>query len=236
MALVGSSLPWPKIVAAIPCYNEESFIGGVVLKAMKYVDQVVVIDDGSSDGTSQAARAAGASVIIHETNRGPGAATRSCFEASKTYGADILVTLDGDSQHNPEEIPLVIAPILNGEADLVIGSRFLRQGQRINVPKYRRFGIDVITWLFNVGSRTRIADAQSCFRAYSRRLLDTLSITENGFGFSVEVLVQARQMSFPIREVAISCVYHANGSTINPVYHGLGVALATVKLRFKTLW
>jgi len=111
----------------------------------------------------------------------------------------------------------------------VIGSRFM--GRYNNVASYRRFGINVITFLYNLGARTRITDAQSCFRAYNQRALEALHITEPGFGFSVETLVQARNASLRIREVSISCVYHPEGHSMNPVIHGLGVALMVVKHR-----
>jgi|GEM_PF-307741 len=219
----------PMVVAAIPCYNEARFIGDVVRRARKHVNTVVVVDDGSSDGTVEVARAAGARVLQHLTNMGPGAAARDCLQAGLNMRADVLVTLDGDGQHNPDEVPDVIAPILAGEADLVIGSRFM--GRYNNVAPYRRFGINVITFLYNFGTRTRITDGQSCFRAYNRRALKTLHITEAGFGFSVETLVQARNAGLHIREVSISCVYHEGSHSMNPVIHGVGVALMVMKHR-----
>ena len=221
-----------RIIAAIPCLNEEQFIGDIVAKARVYVDKVIVIDDGSTDKTAELAKAAGAEVIRHETRQGAGAATRSAFEAAKRYDADVLITLDGDGQHNPDEIPQVLAPILRGEADLVIGSRFL-QSNIDHVPKYRTLGIDVINWLYNFGSKLRVADAQSGFRAHSRQLLESIKITENGFGFSVQVLIQARKKGLLIKEVPVSCIYHSEGSSLNPIAHGLGVAWNVVKLRFK---
>ena len=224
----------PKVIATIPCYNEQRFIGKVVRQSLKYVDQVIVVDDGSRDATAQTARAAGALVVAHEENKGPGTATKSCFAAARANGAEIFVTLDGDDQHVPEEIPRLIAPILRGEADLVIGSRFLQRVPKTNMPRYRRFGIKVITWLFNIGSNVKISDAQSCFRAHSKRLMDAISITESGFGFSVEILIQARQKGFRIKEVPVSCLYHSEGSTINPMRHGLSIALTVLKLRLKS--
>ena len=221
-----------KRIAAIPCFNEENFIGDIVTRAKIYADKVIVIDDGSTDNTSEVAKAAGAEVIRHERRRGAGAATKSGFEAAKTNNADILVTLDGDGQHDPDEIPQVLAPILRGEADLVIGSRFLQPNLN-QVPKYRKFGIDIITWLYNLGSKKKVSDSQSCFRAHSRRLLEATNITENGFGFSVEVLIKARNKGFVITEVPVSCVYHLQSSTINPLTHGLSVAWSVVKLRLK---
>lgn len=219
-----------KVVAAIPCLDEELFIGDIVRSAAGHVDEVIVVDDGSSDGTSEAAKKAGASVVRHATNKGPGVAYRSCLEAARERDADILITLDGDGQHLPEELPRILAILLNGEADVVIGSRFLGDYQ---IPRYRKFGIDVITWLYNLGSPIRVRDAQSCYRGYSRRALDTLSITENGFGFSVELLIQARTHGLSIKEVPISCIYHPASHSMNPVLHGVSVALMVVKHRLK---
>ena len=226
-----TDLPRPRIIAAIPCYNEESFIGEVVRKARKYVDEVVVVDDGSEDGTSEAARAAGALVVKHVSNGGYGESIRSCFEAGRSSGADVLVTLDGDGQHDPDELPYVLSPILGGNADLVIGSRFLNGMTK--VPRYRKFGIHVITLLFNMGSRTKVSDAQSGFRAYSKTVLDSIFLTEKGMGVSVEVLEETRKRSFAIKEVPISCEYHSESSTLNPVRHGLGVVLTVMRLRLK---
>lgn len=223
----------PNVVAAIPCHNEERFIADIVGSARQYVDQVIVVDDGSSDGTSQAAEAAGATVVQHRANRGPGEAYSSCFDAARALDADLLITLDGDGQHLPGELPRILGPLLEGEADLVIGSRFLGEYE---IPRYRKFGIDVITWLYNLGSDVRVADAQSCYRGYSRAALDTLHITESGFGFSVELLVQARNKDLVIQEVPISCVYHPDSHSMNPALHGVGVALMVVKHRFKSLW
>lgn len=220
-----------RTIAAIPCFNEGQFISDIVTKALKYVDKVIVVDDGSTDNTSEAAQAVGAEVIRHRERQGAGAATRSAFETAKTSNAGILVTLDGDGQHNPDEIPRVLAPVLRNGADLVIGSRFLKPD--INVPRYRKFGIDVITWLYNLGSNVRVSDSQSCFRAHSRRLFEAVDITEKGFGFSVQVLIKARQKGFVITEVPISCVYHSQGSSLNPIAHGLGVAFDVIKLRLK---
>ncbi len=221
----------PRRIAVIPCLNEAQFISDIVTRARRYVDEVIVVDDGSTDNTALAASGSGATVIAHKSRQGAGAATRTAFEAAKTFEADVLVTLDGDGQHNPDEIPQILDPIIRGEADLVIGSRFLNPHLE-DVPRYRKFGIDVITWLYNIGSQTKVTDSQSGFRAYSRRLVEEINITEDGFGFSVQVLIQARKKDFVITEVPVSCIYHADGSTINPISHGLGVAFSVLKLRF----
>jgi len=99
------------------------------------------------------------------------------------------------------------------------------------MPKYRKFGIDVITFLCNFGSKVTVSDSQCCFRVQNRRLIETVNITEAGFGFSVQVLIQTRRMGFTIKEVPISCIYHSHGSSLNPVTHGLGVAFDVIKHR-----
>ncbi len=218
-----------KIIAVIPCLDEATFIGDIVGKAVKLVDKVIVIDDGSGDRTGEVARQAGADVIRHEKRRGAGAATRTGFLAALKAGADIVVTLDGDGQHDAAEIPTVIAPVLRGEADLAIGSRFVNPST--NMPPYRNLGIYIITWLYNIGSKNKITDSQSCFRSYSRRLLETIDIARADFGFSIEVLVKARKKGLKIVEVPASCLYHSGSSTMNPITHGLGVAWSVIQLR-----
>jgi len=218
-----------KIIAVIPCLNEEKFIGDVAAGALKHVDKVLVIDDGSTDATATVAKKAGAGVIRHEKRMGAGAATRTGFEAAIKMGADIVVTLDGDGQHDADEIPNVIKPLLDRAADLAIGSRFIKPST--NMPAYRNWGIDIITWLYNTGSKSKITDSQSCFRTHSRKLLESMKITRADFGFSIEVLVKARKKGLKIVEVPASCLYHAQGSSMNPIVHGLGVALSVVWLR-----
>lgn len=220
-----------KVVAAIPCFNTESFIADVVSRARKHVDQVIIINDGSHDDTAKAAEAVGALVINHDRNRGYGEAVKSCFKAAKANGADILVTLDGDGQHNPDEIPKMVDLILNNGADIVIGSRFL--GGQTNMPRYRRFGIKFITFLVNFGSKVKVHDAQSGFRAYSKQALSNIKATEAGMSISVETLIKAKAYGLEIREVATSCQYHPSSSSMNPVIHGLMVALSVVKLRLR---
>ena len=223
-----------RIVAVIPAYNEETTITDLVKRALQYVNcGVIVVDDGSIDQTGWIAEKAGAEAVKLWRNFGAGGATRMGLGFAKARDADVVVTLDGDGQHNPFEIPDVIAPILDGDADLVIGSRFIGD---YKMPAYRRFGIWVITELYNIGSRDRVRDSQSCFRAYNRKALELLEITEDGFAFSVETLIKARKNGLRIVEVPITCHYHErywDNSTLNPVRHGLSVAWATIKWRLR---
>ena len=223
-----------KTIATIPCHNEESHIGDVVSRSLRQVDTVFVVDDGSTDDTAHIAEALGASVVRHPTNQGPGAAVATGFSAALKADADVVVTLDGDGQHNPDEIPLLSSLVVKGQADIVVGSRFLGSG--CTIPLYRRFGIGVITVLYNLRASGRLRDSQSCFRAYSRRILEEIPLTERGFGFSVEILIRARRRGYRIVEAPISCVYHSDSHSLNPVHHGLVVALKVLQLRLRRDW
>ena len=137
----------PHVVVCIPAYNEAMNIGNVVRAAKAHANEVIVCDDGSSDFTDEKAVEAGATVIRHPVNRGYGGAIKTLFNAAKESGADIMITLDSDGQHNPQQIPAVIDPIIKEGYDVVIGSRFLNAADRTKVPSYRSFGIKAITKL-----------------------------------------------------------------------------------------
>ena len=224
--------PHPKILVTIPAYNEAGYIEAIIKKTQQYVDQVVVVDDGSSDETSRYAAGAGADVVLHEHNKGYGEAIRSCLDAANRLLADIVVTMDGDGQHDPQEIQAIISPIVIGQADIVIGSRFLNNLNE--VPAYRKFGIKVITGLFNVFSSMKVSDAQSGFRAYNKKALALLlPLQETGMSISTEIIIKARKLGLRVVEVPITVVYHGDSSTFNPVVHGLSVAMATISQRFQ---
>jgi len=210
----------PLVVAAIPCFNEERFIGSVVLKARKHVDQVVVVDDGSTDATAETASSAGAVVVRHNRNQGVGAATRTAFRKAREMGADVMVRLDGDGQHNADEIPAVIAPILRGEADVVVGSRFMAGKER--PPLFRRIGQRVLTTTTNVGSGTQIKDSQSGFRAFSAKALEKMKLTENGFSVESEMQFAIARNGLRVVEVPIAVIY-TDKAKRNPVGHGVSV-------------
>lgn len=218
----------PMIIAAIPAYNEEDTIAKVVVKAYKYVDKVVVVDDGSIDMTADIAERLGALVIRHPRNIGYGAALASCFKEAKRLGADILITLDADGQHDPDDIPKLLNPLLEGSADIVIGSRFIGEVQEI--PKYRRAGIKIITKLTEDAARLGIKDAQSGFRAYNRKAIEKLSPTERGMGASIELLVMASENDLRITEIPISIKYKGlEASTQNPIVHGLDLLFSILR-------
>lgn len=220
----------PRVIVAIPAYNEEVAIGSVVLRSIKYADEVIVVDDGSKDRTAEVARLAGAKVVTHGKNEGKGAGIRDAFLYARTNGADVLVLIDGDGQHNPDEIPQLIRPILEKDADMVNGSRFLANGNHNNVPKYRRVGQEVLTLATNTGTHQKITDTQNGFRAFSKNTFNCFSFKQNGMAIESEMLMDAANAELTIKEVPINVRYDVNGSTYNPVTHGTNVLSKVIGL------
>ncbi len=212
-----------RVLVAIPCYNEGLTIGSLVLKARAHADEVLVVDDGSSDDTAAIARLSGASVLVHERQQGKGAGVLDAMAYARERGYAALVLIDGDGQHNPDEVPAVAAPVLEAGADLVIGSRFL--GTDAEIPVYRRFGQIVLNVFTNASADFKSTDSQSGFRALSRRALET-SGTFVSEGYNVEsdmiAFLSARQLA--IVEVPISVRYEVpHKHKKNPITHGFGV-------------
>ncbi len=211
-------------IAAMPAYNEERSIARMVLGCKKQVDQVVVVDDGSSDATAEIAEALGAYVVRHETNGGYGAALRTCFETARKLDADKMVIIDSDGQHDPAEIPKLLRPLNNG-ADLVIGSRFCN-GNGKNIPAYRKVGMKVLDVATNTAGGIHVTDTQSGFRAYGKRAIESIRIGDDGMSAGSEILLQIKDNKLKVAEVEIHCSYDVErASTENPVSHGVRVLL-----------
>ena len=158
--------------ACIPAYNEENTISDLVKTAKKFVDKVVVCDDGSTDKTLNNAKLAGAEIISHKKNQGYGSAIISLFDYCRMQNADVMITLDGDGQHDPNQIPILLDTISQHNVDVVLGSRFL--DNKTNTPGYRKRGIKIITSAANFGADFKVSDAQSGFRAYSKNAIDAI--------------------------------------------------------------
>ena len=217
-----------KIIVGIPAFNEEKNIASIITKLSTIADTILVCDDGSTDLTATIAKKIGAVVIKHEKNLGYGAAIRSLFLKAKDLDGDVLVTFDADGQHRIDDIKNVIKPIVNQEADLVIGSRFLDESEK-EVPQYRKVGIKVITKITNASIKKQLTDSQSGFRAYSRKIISELNPSETGMGVSTEILIKASSKNFRIVEVPIKIIYEGNTSTHNPITHGSSVIISTIK-------
>lgn len=194
-----------RVVVGIPAFNEEDSIAGVVTGALRYASTVVVVDDGSTDLTSFRASRAGAIVIRHVYNLGKGAAVSSLFSYAAKRDAEILVLIDGDGQHNPDEIPDVIAPCLNREADVVVGSRFL--STKSDIPFHRYMGQRFFNFLTSAASGVRCSDSQSGFRAFSRNAFCRMRITETSFSVECEQQFECLARNLRLVEVPISCNY-----------------------------
>ena len=212
----------------IPAFNEEKNIASIIAKLSDVADSIIVCDDGSTDLTSKIAERMKAVVITHEKNLGYGAAIRSIFLKAKEMNGDVLVTFDADGQHRIEDIQNVIKPIIDQEADLVIGSRFLDESEK-EVPRYRKVGIKIITKVTNASIKKQLTDSQSGFRAYSKKILNELNPSELGMGISTEILIKASSKNFRITEVPIKILYSGDTSTHNPVSHGSSVIFSTIK-------
>ena len=216
-----------KIVLGMPAFNEGGKIEGIINEIKNLVDDIIVCNDGSTDSTGIIAQKMGAIVINHKKNLGYGSAINSIFSKAREMEADILITFDSDGQHRSKDIQSVIQPIINGEADIVIGSRFLEN--EIEMPKYRKFGIKTITSLANISSEIKLSDSQSGFRAYNHKSLSEIFLTEKGMGISTEILIKANRKKLRIKEVPIKILYQGKTSTHNPISHGVSVILSTTK-------
>ncbi len=210
----------PKIIACMPAFNEEKYIGSLVLQTRQYVDQVIIVDDGSTDGTVEMAKLAGAKVIQHKTNKGYGAAIQTIFAAAKKINPEVLVILDADAQHNPREIPSLIKPILDGDYDCVIGTR---HGQATKIPLYRRIGQSIILHSVKTISNNNLTDSECGFRAFSRKAINTLVLKETGMAISAETVAEAQRKNLKITQVPVNVTYNKDSSTMHPVRHGWSV-------------
>ena len=216
-------------LVCIPAFNEEHFIGKVVKNCLKYADQVVVCDDGSVDNTYEIADAAGANVIRHEKNCGKGEAFQSLFQFARHSNVDVIVTIDGDGQFLPEEIPKLVKKIESNEADVVIGYRFDGAAE---MPNYRKFGNKMLDKMTNMATQLSVRDTQSGFRAYSKNIIKLIDFKKKGFGVDTEILINAAKNGARISEEKVSVIYHTGSqtSTKNPISHSGEVITSLIEI------
>ncbi len=213
-------------LVCVPAYNEEQHIQDVIKKSLPYVDNVIVCDDGSTDNTAKLAKEAGA-IVISQKNQGYGAAITTLFDYARKENAQMMIILDGDGQHNPEQIPLLIDAITTHNVDVAIGSRFL--DDTTQASRYRKTGIKIITSASNYGTNFNVTDSQSGFRAYSQNAINEIHPTEQGMSVSTEILMKISNKGLSIAEIPITVSYDGNTSDQHSVPHGVSVLANTIK-------
>ncbi|MFH1142339.1 MAG: glycosyltransferase family 2 protein [Candidatus Uhrbacteria bacterium] len=205
----------------IPAYNEEQKISEVVRDAFAFVSNVVVIDDGSQDKTYDTARSTGAWVLHHRINRGQGAALATGIEFALRQGADVIVTFDSDGQMSATDIPKMIEPIESGQAEVVLGSRFVNETAH-NMPKLRRLVVKGGLLFTRVLSRIDVTDTHNGFRAFSRKAAEQIQIREDKMTHASEILDQISKKKIKFVECPVTITYtdysKANGqSNLNAI-------------------
>jgi glycosyltransferase involved in cell wall biosynthesis len=221
-----------KTVIVIPAYNEETRITKVIEKAKKYGD-VIVIDDGSSDDTKTMAEKAGACVYRHIINRGVGAALGTGFRVALDMKPDVIITMDADGQHKPEDIERIIEPIRNNKTDVVVGSRFLPDSSNPHTMPIRKkvgnFFLNKITY-FLYG--LKCTDTQSGFRAFSCEALKKIRITTDRYAYASEMIEEIKRNNLKLKEVPIEAIYLNETKKGTTVWDGVKIFIDLVLKRF----
>lgn len=217
------------IMAIIPAYNEEKNIGEVIRKCKKYIDQIIVVDDGSRDNTSQIAKEMDVITLVNEKNMGKTDTLRRGFNKGIEKGGKIFLLIDGDGQHNPDEIPLFLEKIQAG-FDLVIGAR--KFDKKI-MPIIRIFANTISSYLVSLVCGMRIEDSQSGYRAVRREILEKINLTSNRFQVDTEMIIKAAKYGFRICSVPIDTIYHSEAkSKINQIVDPIKFVLLLFALAF----
>jgi len=216
-------------VACLPAYNEEQKMYVVVKNSLKFVDKVIVCDNGSNDQTFENAKKAGAIVTKHLTNKGKGAAMRTLFDYAKNIDGDIIITMDSDGQFLPEEIPKLVNSLIENNADIVTGYRFADEK---DMPRYRKFGNKILDKVTNLATEIPVRDTQSGFRAYSKKAINSIKFNTDGYGADSEILISAAKKGLKILEEPVTVIYNTEGKTSkkNPVSHSASVINTLIEL------
>ena len=194
-----------RVVVVVPAYNEERFIGSVILKIQQYPVTVIVVDDGSTDNTAFIAQAAGALVVRHEQNMGKGVALNTGMREARQMDPEAIVVIDGDGQHLVRELPNLVRPILEDRADIVVGSRYLKNTSQ--VPTHRVLGHWFFNKLTSIASRVKVSDSQSGYRAFSAKAFNTGLFLSTNFSVESEMQFLAHENDLRVTEVPITVHY-----------------------------
>jgi len=193
-----------KLVVVIPAYNEEKAISQVIEEVKKYTENIIVVDDGSTDKTNWLAKKQRVIVYRHLVNRGLGGALATGIEAALNHKADIILTFDADGQHPAEDIPKLIKPIIKSEADVVIGSRFFKKNKIPFNRKIANFIGNIITFiLFGIW----VSDSQSGLRCFNKKAAKTLKIETSSMEVSSEIIKEIKKHHLRLKEIPIKAIY-----------------------------
>lgn len=194
-----------RVICIIPSFNEEKTIKDVINGASQYCDNIIVVNDGSQDETNREAKNAGATVANHLINLGTGAALSTGLKIAKWKKADIVVTMDGDGQHDPNDIPTLLRPLIEEEADIVLGSRFL--GNIKSMPFYKKIGNRFLSFITSMRCGKKITDSQCGFRAYSAKVFKSIIHNSVDYTWASELLVRVISSDYKCIEVPIKTIY-----------------------------
>ena len=215
-----------KIIAVIPAFNEEKYIGEVVKETRQYVDEVIVVDDGSSDKTSQLAGEFGAIVLKHKINLKKGTALKTGCEGAKLLNADIIILLDGDGQHDPKEIPLFLKKLKHTE--IVFGVRNFNK----EMPLNSRYGNIILTTLSKILLKNKISDLLTGYKAFNTRIYNKILWDSSDYSVETEIIKNIKKYKIPCSEIRIKTIYNDpyKGSSISD---GVNIAINMAKWRLK---
>jgi len=228
---------YKKIIAVIPAFNEAASIGNVILSTQKYVNHIIVCNDGSSDETGKIVLKYGVNLINNLKRMGKGYALRSLFKEAIKFDPDIIIAIDADGQHDPNEISKLIEPIMLNKSDMVIGSRFLKDSI-MDISLLRNIGLHIINFFYNFLFNFQVKDTQSGFRAFSKKSFIVITESnENCYGIESEQLVIASKRGIRVTEVPVNIRYKNlhNTSKKNFVIHGFQIFLILLRLYIKDI-
>lgn len=200
-----------RVVVVIPAFNEEKTVAGVISDVERYVDKIIVVDDGSSDETATQVKSKKAVVLRHQCNLGQGAAYQTGFDFAKRLKAQVVVTFDADGQFKAAEIPRMIRPIITKRADVALGSRFL--GRAVDIPLSRLVTLKLGVIFTNIFSGIRLTDTYNGFRALSNKTIQKIKISQNRMAHASEIIDQIKSNNLKFIEVPVTVIY--NKQTFN---------------------
>jgi len=222
----------PIVSVVIPAYNEEKTIDEILLRTYKTMEtmgipyEILMVDDGSSDRTRFLAERHKVTVLTNGTNTGKGHALRKGF---KNATGNIIITIDADGSHKPEEIPKLLKPLLKG-ADIVAGSRFLGNREKDSVKKLHIVGNHLFNFFILLLTRKRITDSQTGFRAFTRKVIQEIEITSEGYEIETELTMKTLRNGYLIQEEPITCEKRKDGcSHLNPLRDGFKIFKNIIK-------